>query len=186
MIGIYKITNPKGRIYIGQSINIESRIKGYSKGNNFVKQRRLYNSIIKYGFSNHLFEVLEECNEDELNIRERFYQDLYDVTSKNGLNCRLTATTDLSGKMSLESIKKRSDTRKSKKIKITEEAREKMRIARLGRRIKGKTVIDINTNNIYNSIREAADTLGYNRQRLTNMLTGVESNKSSIRYYTAQ
>ena len=31
MIGIYKITNPSGKIYIGQSINIENRKKIYSK-----------------------------------------------------------------------------------------------------------------------------------------------------------
>jgi len=29
-IGIYKITSPTHRIYIGQSINIEQRWKGYS------------------------------------------------------------------------------------------------------------------------------------------------------------
>lgn len=29
MVGIYKITNPKGRIYIGQSVNIEQRKQNY-------------------------------------------------------------------------------------------------------------------------------------------------------------
>jgi len=29
MVGIYKITNPNGKIYIGQSINIESRKRVY-------------------------------------------------------------------------------------------------------------------------------------------------------------
>ena len=33
MIGIYKITNPKGKIYIGQSINIENRFKVYKRYN---------------------------------------------------------------------------------------------------------------------------------------------------------
>ena len=31
IIGIYKITNPTGKIYIGQSINIEVRLKSYKK-----------------------------------------------------------------------------------------------------------------------------------------------------------
>jgi hypothetical protein len=31
MIGIYKIINPKGKTYIGQSINIEKRWNGYKK-----------------------------------------------------------------------------------------------------------------------------------------------------------
>ena len=31
MIGIYKITSPNGKIYIGQSINIDRRFKSYRK-----------------------------------------------------------------------------------------------------------------------------------------------------------
>jgi hypothetical protein len=31
MIGIYKIINPKGRVYIGQSIRIATRKEDYSK-----------------------------------------------------------------------------------------------------------------------------------------------------------
>lgn len=33
MIGIYKITSPSTRIYIGQSLNLESRVKNYEKLN---------------------------------------------------------------------------------------------------------------------------------------------------------
>jgi hypothetical protein len=29
IVGIYKITSPSGKVYIGQSINIERRIKEY-------------------------------------------------------------------------------------------------------------------------------------------------------------
>ncbi len=31
MIGIYKITNPEGKIYIGQSIDIDRRFKEYKR-----------------------------------------------------------------------------------------------------------------------------------------------------------
>ena len=31
MIGIYKITSPNNRVYIGQSINIEKRFIGYKR-----------------------------------------------------------------------------------------------------------------------------------------------------------
>ena len=31
MIGIYKITNPKGKVYIGQSIDINRRFNEYQK-----------------------------------------------------------------------------------------------------------------------------------------------------------
>jgi len=96
MIGIYKITSPTGRIYIGQSVNIEKRKRKYvilsCKG-----QPRLYRSLVKYGFSKHIFEVVEECTLGELNNRERHWQDFYDVTGSIGLNIRLTQTNDKSG-----------------------------------------------------------------------------------------
>jgi hypothetical protein len=44
MIGIYKITSPLKKIYIGQSINIENRFKGYKKSLKKA-QIKLYNSI---------------------------------------------------------------------------------------------------------------------------------------------
>jgi len=108
MVGIYKITNPKGRVYIGQAVCIEKRKKSYEK----LKckgQPRLYASLVKYGFSKHTFEVIEECKVEELNEKERYWQDFYDVLSKEGLNCKLTKTTDRSGKHSQETVYKQSD-----------------------------------------------------------------------------
>jgi group I intron endonuclease len=109
MIGIYKIISPTGKIYIGQSINIENRWKTY-KRNDFRFQTRLKNSIQKYGLEKHQFIILEQCDLDQLNNRERYYQDLYDVLGPNGLNCRLTTTSSKSGKNSVESNLKRSLT----------------------------------------------------------------------------
>ena len=87
MIGIYKITNPKGRIYIGQSRNIEYRFNTYKKvRQRLIQQPKLYNSIKKYGVDAHKFEVVTECNEDELNTLERYYQELFNCV-KEGLNC---------------------------------------------------------------------------------------------------
>jgi len=105
---IYKITNPKGRVYIGQSINFKSRIKSY-KGLKCEGQPRLYSSLNKYGFKNHIIEVIEYCNESELNNRERYWQDFYNVLSKTGLNCRLTRSSDRSGKLSESTIQKIRD-----------------------------------------------------------------------------
>lgn len=102
---IYKITSPKNRVYIGQSINFKSRVKSY-KGLRCESQPRLYLSLKKYGFKNHTIEIIEYCNESELNNRERYWQDLYDVLSKKGLNCRLTASDDRSGKFSDSTIRK--------------------------------------------------------------------------------
>lgn len=86
MIGIYKITSPSNKIYIGQSKNIEKRIKSYkyslAKG-----QPRLHNSIKKYGYKNHTFEIIHICEIHELFYFERYYQDLFSVELQNGLNC---------------------------------------------------------------------------------------------------
>lgn len=89
MIGIYKITSPSGKVYIGQSRNIRKRFSVY-KRKKCENQIRIYNSIMKYGWDNHIFEVIEECEIELLNERERYWQDFYNVIGKNGLNCILT------------------------------------------------------------------------------------------------
>jgi group I intron endonuclease len=110
MIGIYKITSPSGKIYIGQSIDLEKRRLSY-KRSQCKNQTKLYNSINKYGFSEHIFEVVEECFIEVLNERERHWQDFYNVLSEGGLNCRLTGTGDASGVRSQETIRKISTKR---------------------------------------------------------------------------
>lgn len=105
MTGIYKITNPLGRIYIGQALNIETRWQQYRRtgGGNQVRLKR---SFDKHGIEAHLFEIVVECTKEELNIQERYYQDLYDVLGKKGLNCILTSTRGKSGHLS-ESVKRK-------------------------------------------------------------------------------
>ncbi len=127
MIGIYKITNPLKGIYIGQSVNIEKRFKTY-KLNNCKSQRALYNSFLKYGIDKHKFEILCECNIEELNDKERYYQDLYSVLNGKGLNCRLTTSKDKSGHLSIfTKIKiKESNIGKNLGKKHTDEAKIKI------------------------------------------------------------
>ena len=75
-IGIYKITNPKGKVYIGQSINIEKRFREHRNSMN-KKQTKLYKSFQKYGFINHVFEIIEECLINQLDERESFWKHYY-------------------------------------------------------------------------------------------------------------
>lgn len=111
MIGIYKITSPSNKIYIGQSVNIEKRHENY-KSLDCKSQTKLYSSIKKHGWDNHSFEVIEECIIDLLNYRERYWQDFYDVLSKNGLNCVLQGHKDKSGHLSEDTKIKISKSRK--------------------------------------------------------------------------
>lgn len=129
MIGIYKITSPTGRIYIGQSIDIIKRFNGYR----LVKckaQTRLYNSFNKYGYDNHKFEVIEECEVEKLNERERYWQEYYNVLGKKGLNCRITKDSDKSGYMSEETKKKMIESMIGRKH--TDETKKKFSDIRKG------------------------------------------------------
>src|SRR6478672_4407612 len=84
--GIYKITSPSGKIYIGQSINIEQRMVSYR----CFKQRdqtKIFHSIRKYGFENHNVEVLHTCPPEELDDWERWFIDVYDsFNTDHGMN----------------------------------------------------------------------------------------------------
>ena len=122
MIGIYKITSPSGKIYIGQTTNFTKR-KNYYKNGAKPYQVRIHNSLQKYGYDAHTIEFIEECLVENLNERERYWQDFYDVIGNNGLNCRLTATNDKSGFLSDEMKEKLSEIRK--RTVISGEWREK-------------------------------------------------------------
>lgn len=115
--GIYKITSPSGRIYIGQSVDVYRRWQSY-RGlfSKVTFQPRLYNSFRKYGVDKHTFEVVEECSVEMLNERERYWQEYYNVLCDyNGLNCRFTKTKDKSGRVSNYTLKKMSECQKGEK-----------------------------------------------------------------------
>jgi len=76
IIGIYIIISPSNKIYIGQSIDINRR-KTYYCGLQCKRQPKIYNSLSKYGFENHKFNIIEECNEDQLNEREIYWKQHY-------------------------------------------------------------------------------------------------------------
>jgi group I intron endonuclease len=59
--GIYKITSPTGKIYVGQSWNINKRLNDY-KCCISESQRKLYNSFKKYGADNHKFDIVTKLD----------------------------------------------------------------------------------------------------------------------------
>ena len=152
MKGIYKIISPSNKVYIGQSIDIERRFRHY-KRLSCKDQVKIYNSFLKYGVNAHIFEVLELCDTEDLNNRERHYQDLYDSVV-NGLNLLYVKSEHFNGGHSEESKKKISDSKKGKtftdehKYKIglsnsrrvmSAETKEKHRLAGLGRKASPET-----------------------------------------------
>lgn len=82
MIGIYKITNQcNGKIYIGQSKNIEERWEEHKRKMQ-VRNTQLYQAMRFFGIENFVFEIIKECSLDQLNEREQYYIHKYDSINK--------------------------------------------------------------------------------------------------------
>lgn len=144
MIGIYKITSHSGRIYIGQSKNINQRFDCY-KRLKCRPQIRLYRSLLKYGVDNHIFEIIEECSFDLLNERERYWQDFYNVLGKKGLNCLLVSTENCPKVLSEETKSKISKSLIGSTH--TEESKRKIIKGLIGRPVSEKTRKKISESN---------------------------------------
>lgn len=112
---IYKITNPKGKIYIGSTVDLKDRIYRY-KTYRVKAQIKIYNSLIKYGFENHKFEVIFECEAKDKLYFESYYGELFDVIGDNGLNLSLPKSNDIYVTMSKETKKKIGDAHRGKII----------------------------------------------------------------------
>jgi group I intron endonuclease len=75
IIGIYSITSPTNKVYIGQSWDINRRFNEYRKLN-CKTQSALYYSLLKHGVDKHKFDILFYYNgnsQKELNNFEFFY-----------------------------------------------------------------------------------------------------------------
>lgn len=88
MVGIYKIQNKQnGKIYIGQSNDIERRFKEHCSPSRYKKSRIPVDfAIHKYGTDAFTYEVIEECDIESLNKREEYWIQYYDTTQQ-GYNC---------------------------------------------------------------------------------------------------
>ena len=97
--GIYKIQNKiNGKIYIGQSVNIEKRWNKHKNASQNILdhgyETHLYRSFRKYGIENFDFSIIEECPIAELNQKEKYWIQKYNSFFK-GYN--LTLGGDSSG-----------------------------------------------------------------------------------------
>lgn len=134
MIGIYKITSPTNKIYIGQSVNIQMRFYRYRKLQ-CKGQIKLYRSLLKHGHNSHKFEIIEECFESELHDKEIFYISLFNSTHfKTGLNCK---EGGVNGRFTEETKKKMSESAKkrppsAKGIKWSDESKSKLSKSKKG------------------------------------------------------
>lgn len=141
--GVYKITSPSGRIYVGSSVNLRRRFYCY-KRLDCKKQPKLYRSFIKYGVEYHIFEVLCECTLHDLYFKERFFGDKFKVLDpKLGLNSALPGYEDTPPIISEETRIKKSESAKGKKH--TEETKLKISKVHKGKKISDEQKIKISS-----------------------------------------
>jgi group I intron endonuclease len=146
--GIYKITSPNKKIYIGSSKNIKNRIYSYKKMHH-KGQIHLYRSMLKYGFDNHKFEIIMECAFEDLFYFERCFQEIYNSV-KFGLNCEYVNTTEKPKLRSDEICKKISKSKmgykhsEETKLKMSNYAKNRPQEVRdkIGAKHKGKIISD--------------------------------------------
>jgi len=137
---IYKITNPSDKIYIGCTIDFKRRLSEYRRLS-INGQVKIYNSLSKYGFDKHVFEIIEECDEDTLHEREIYWIKYFNCIEE-GLNIRLgnrtgSLTEDTKAKIS-KALKGRKNTWTKpgggvKGYKYTEEQKQKMKKPRVNK-----------------------------------------------------
>lgn len=135
---IYKFTSPTNKVYIGQSWNWDKRIKQY-KRIDCKNQTKFYNSLLKYGFENHNFEIVHELpndvSQEVLDNYEKLYWQFYVDLGFDILNCREPGK---GGKLSKESIEKMLKTRG--KWNHTEETKKSISAAHIGKKHTKETI----------------------------------------------
>jgi len=89
---IYKIVNPKNRVYIGITTDLPKRIKHYERAD-CRSQQALFHSFRKYGVSGHSFDLIESftTEKDFAMDREIYWISYYKcnyskLPEENGLN----------------------------------------------------------------------------------------------------
>jgi group I intron endonuclease len=192
MVGIYKITNPEGKAYIGLSKNIENRFQSH-KALQFKGNNKLRESLTKYGKDSHLFEILEEIDistltkpqsDSLLRKHERYWIHIY-KTFDDGLNENRGGSG--CGSHTPESKQKISEALKNhpkpsdfgtnrKKWQHTEEFKDKVKNAPRCPVL----MYDLEDNFIkeFPNQQLAADYLGVKKQAIWNVLNGYINKKS--------
>jgi len=202
-IGIYKIRNLKNdKIYIGSSINLMKRQRDHFRSLNLKNHYnlKLQRSFNKHSKDNFIFEIILECNKEDLLKMEQYYIDtlkpLYNIRTiaNSNLGTKRSAITklkmrnaQLGKKMSNESKLKMSAKRIG--IKLSDETKLRMKISannsdKIGtRRIVSKICpITSNILEIYKSIAEAGIKNNINKNSISNCLAGVTKTSGNFKW----
>lgn len=149
IVGIYKITSPTGKIYIGQSWDVLSRLAQHKREKRPLLV--LNKSILKYGAESHKFGIVhilpKDISQKILDTYEQIYIDAYKACGSYMLNMRDAGAR---GKMSKESCIKMGLSNKGRKpwntglkgvFTHTAEAIEKINAAHRGTKHSPETIL---------------------------------------------
>jgi len=183
-IGIYKITSPSGKIYIGQSVHIQNRFSKYRKLN-CKTQTKLYRSFLKYGVENHTFEIIHLCKEEKLNHFEIHFINLYNTfNTKFGLNLKDGGSK---GKPSSETKIKMSKSHEGEKNHFFNKKHTPKAIKRMSNSKKGKNnpnygkKISEETRKILSEKRKGKNNPFYGKKHSDEVINKLKKNKPSLK-----
>ena len=177
-VGIYKLTNKiNGMIYVGASTNIEARLNSH-KQKSKVRENLFYSDIKKYGFDAFEKNIIEICQETELDEKEIYWiskmkekNKLYNILSGGKRNYKRRISKETRDKIS------KSLTGKPSTKNMLE--REKARKLLLENNPKSKKVVCDGV--VYNSISELYRFLGLNDVVLSKRIKGTT--RSEKKYF---
>lgn len=79
--GIYKIEHIKSKkVYIGQSTNVKNRLRDHIKsavGISTIANQAVHEAMAAEGIENFTFHLIDECDREKLNEREKYWIDFY-------------------------------------------------------------------------------------------------------------
>lgn len=197
MAYIYKITNLiNNKCYIGKTLNtIQERWRehcsDYKKRNE--EKRPLYSAMSKYGIENFKIEEIEQCNEDIVNDREKYWIEYYG-SFKKGYNATLggDGKAYLDRKLLIKTYNEVQNLKKSAKIlnidaghlsKILKENNIKVKSSKeVQNEEYGKEIamIDLETNVIIKTFISLADAARYIKEQ-TNSTAEIKGMTVHIR-----
>lgn len=138
--GIYKLTSPSGKIYIGQSKDIKNRFSDHKRSVSTARKNKcpkLYCAIKKYGWDSFKKEIVGEYRVEELDQKEIYWIKYFD-SYKFGYNCNEGGSVNRN---------------------LSDETKQKLRQASLGKYHGSQNICFYINNVMYNSIGDASKAL---------------------------
>lgn len=212
---VYKHTSPSGKVYIG--ITKQKPERRWGNGRNYWQNEYFFQAINKYGWENFTHEILAtDLTRDEAELME-IAEIKKHRSNEREYGYNITNGGEKVGKFTIESKKKLSEAHKgrpswnkgvplseSQRLKMsealkgrvsprkgaqcTEEQRKRMSEAHIGKASpRRKTVIDIDSGEIFASIHEAAEKTGADVANISAVCNGKFNRTGGrrFRFYVA-